>query len=25
VVSELEQRNDLTGPTVQVGQVLHAR
>ena len=25
VASELEQRNDLTGPTVQVGQVLHAR
>ena len=25
VVSELEQRNDLTGPTVQVGQVLRAR
>jgi hypothetical protein len=25
VVSELEQRNDLTGPTVHVGQVLRAR
>jgi len=25
VVSELEQRNDLTRPTVQVGQVLRAR